>query len=145
MISEHEKLNTYKVFILKVIIGGGAPLAPNVHDFIRTTLNVTLAQGYGLTEVTGGNVQIVVEFRRILDLYIHMNILKSVYEIIYYVRPLKLLSNMAHLKFFNPKNHSPYFKYGVWPRTWPITFVAVLQNLKAFPIFKLKTAQLSTV
>ena len=58
----HKKLHTNKVFILKVMIGGGAPLAPNVHDFIRTTLNVTLAQGYGLTEVTGGNLQIVVEF-----------------------------------------------------------------------------------
>ena len=29
-------------------------MASNVHDFLRTTLDVTLAQGYGLTETTGG-------------------------------------------------------------------------------------------
>ena len=40
--------------VFQVIIGGGAPLASNVHDFLRTTLDVTLAQGYGLTETTGG-------------------------------------------------------------------------------------------
>ena len=39
---------------LKAIIAGGAPLSPNVHDFLRATLGINLAQGYGLTESNGG-------------------------------------------------------------------------------------------
>ena len=29
-------------------------MSPNVHDFLRATLGINLAQGYGLTETTGG-------------------------------------------------------------------------------------------
>ena len=39
---------------LKAIIAGGAPLSPNVHNFLRATLGINLAQGYGLTESNGG-------------------------------------------------------------------------------------------
>jgi long-chain acyl-CoA synthetase len=39
---------------LRTIVGGGAPLAAEVHEFLRTTLGVCLAQGYGLTETAGG-------------------------------------------------------------------------------------------
>ena len=34
----------------QAIIAGGAPLSPEVHDFLRATLGINLAQGYGLTE-----------------------------------------------------------------------------------------------
>lgn len=39
---------------LHVIVSGGAPLSKEVHNFLRTCLCVTLPQGYGLTETTGG-------------------------------------------------------------------------------------------
>eukprot|EP00094_Tigriopus_californicus_P004431 TCALIF_04270-PA protein Name:"Similar to Acsl4 Long-chain-fatty-acid--CoA ligase 4 (Rattus norvegicus)" AED:0.08 eAED:0.08 QI:0/0/0/0.66/1/1/3/0/695 len=39
---------------IRLIIGGGAPLSPDVHEFIRTCLDVHVAQGYGLTETVGG-------------------------------------------------------------------------------------------
>lgn len=39
---------------LETIIAGGAPLCPDVHDFLRSTLGIHLAQGYGLTESSGG-------------------------------------------------------------------------------------------
>jgi len=35
---------------LRVLLSGGAPLAPDAHDYCRTVLGVTLLQGYGLTE-----------------------------------------------------------------------------------------------
>lgn len=35
---------------LRVLLSGGAPLAPDAHDFVRTCLGITLLQGYGLTE-----------------------------------------------------------------------------------------------
>jgi len=35
---------------LRVLLSGGAPLAPDAHDFCRTCLGLTLLQGYGLTE-----------------------------------------------------------------------------------------------
>ena len=35
---------------LRILLSGGAPLAPDAHDFCRTCLNLTLLQGYGLTE-----------------------------------------------------------------------------------------------
>lgn len=39
---------------LTTIIAGGAPLSSDVHDFLRATLGVHVAQGYGLTETVGG-------------------------------------------------------------------------------------------
>ena len=39
---------------INIIVGGGAPLSGEVHDFLRTCLCIRLAQGYGLTETTGG-------------------------------------------------------------------------------------------
>jgi len=35
---------------MRVLLSGGAPLAPDAHDFVRTCLGITLLQGYGLTE-----------------------------------------------------------------------------------------------
>jgi len=35
---------------LRCLLSGGAPLAPDAHDFCRTCLGLTLLQGYGLTE-----------------------------------------------------------------------------------------------
>lgn len=35
---------------VRLLASGGAPLAPDVHEFIRTSLCVPLLQGYGLTE-----------------------------------------------------------------------------------------------
>jgi len=35
---------------LRVLLSGGAPLAPDAHDYCRTVLGITLLQGYGLTE-----------------------------------------------------------------------------------------------
>ena len=35
---------------LRTLLSGGAPLAPDAHDFVRTCLGITLLQGYGLTE-----------------------------------------------------------------------------------------------
>ena len=32
------------------LLSGGAPLAPDAHDFCRTVLGLNLLQGYGLTE-----------------------------------------------------------------------------------------------
>ena len=37
---------------IRVLLSGGAPLAPAVHDYIRTVFGVPLLQGYGLTETT---------------------------------------------------------------------------------------------
>jgi len=37
---------------MRVLLSGGAPLAPDAHDFCRTCLGITLLQGYGLTETT---------------------------------------------------------------------------------------------
>merc|ERR1719341_820961 len=45
--------NKFKVILggrLRVLLSGGAPLAPDAHDFCRTCLGITLLQGYGLTE-----------------------------------------------------------------------------------------------
>ncbi|CAB4059136.1 ACSL [Lepeophtheirus salmonis] len=39
---------------IQSIIGGGAPLSPEVHDFLETVLCVKISQGYGLTESCGG-------------------------------------------------------------------------------------------
>ncbi len=39
---------------LRLIVSGGAPLSPHVHDFLRTSICDILPQGYGLTETTGG-------------------------------------------------------------------------------------------
>jgi len=35
---------------VRVLLSGGAPLAPDAHDFCRTCLGIKLLQGYGLTE-----------------------------------------------------------------------------------------------
>eukprot|EP00092_Neocalanus_flemingeri_P029144 GFUD01031632.1.p1 GENE.GFUD01031632.1~~GFUD01031632.1.p1 ORF type:complete len:730 (+),score=165.17 GFUD01031632.1:69-2258(+) len=35
---------------VRFLMSGGAPLAPDAHDYCRTVLGVTLIQGYGLTE-----------------------------------------------------------------------------------------------
>lgn len=35
---------------LRLLLSGGAPLAPDAHNFCRTCLGITLMQGYGLTE-----------------------------------------------------------------------------------------------
>merc|ERR1711936_558608 len=35
---------------LRILLSGGAPLAPDAHDYCRTLLGITLMQGYGLTE-----------------------------------------------------------------------------------------------
>jgi len=35
---------------IRLMMSGGAPLAPDAHDFCRTCLGITLLQGYGLTE-----------------------------------------------------------------------------------------------
>jgi len=35
---------------IRVLLSGGAPLAPDAHDYCRTLLGITLLQGYGLTE-----------------------------------------------------------------------------------------------
>lgn len=35
---------------MRILLSGGAPLAPDAHDFCRTCLGITLLQGYGLTE-----------------------------------------------------------------------------------------------
>jgi len=35
---------------MRMLLSGGAPLAPEAHDFCRTCLGITLLQGYGLTE-----------------------------------------------------------------------------------------------
>ena len=35
---------------LRLLLSGGAPLAADAHDFVRTCLCITLLQGYGLTE-----------------------------------------------------------------------------------------------
>jgi len=35
---------------LRILLSGGAPLAPDAHDYCRTMLGITLMQGYGLTE-----------------------------------------------------------------------------------------------
>merc|ERR1719319_171325 len=37
---------------VRVLLSGGAPLAPAVHEFIRAVFGVPLLQGYGLTETT---------------------------------------------------------------------------------------------
>ncbi|RWS01420.1 long-chain-fatty-acid--CoA ligase 3-like protein, partial [Leptotrombidium deliense] len=39
---------------LEYIVTGSAPISPDTHDFIRSCLNVKLAQGYGLTETDAG-------------------------------------------------------------------------------------------
>ncbi|XP_015793198.1 long-chain-fatty-acid--CoA ligase 4 [Tetranychus urticae] len=39
---------------IEYMVCGSAPLAPDTHDFIRNTLNVTLISGYGLTETAAG-------------------------------------------------------------------------------------------
>jgi len=35
---------------LRVLLSGGAPLAPDAHNFVKTCLDLVLMQGYGLTE-----------------------------------------------------------------------------------------------
>jgi len=35
---------------VRLMLCGGAPLSPDTHDFVRACLDVSLAQGYGLTE-----------------------------------------------------------------------------------------------
>ena len=35
---------------MRLLLSGGAPLAPDAHDFCRTCLGIQLLQGYGLTE-----------------------------------------------------------------------------------------------
>jgi len=35
---------------LRILLSGGAPLAPDAHDYCRTLLGIVLMQGYGLTE-----------------------------------------------------------------------------------------------
>ena len=48
---------------LRLIVSGGAPLSPDVHDFLRACLGVHLVQGYGLTETVGGvTLQDIQEF-----------------------------------------------------------------------------------
>lgn len=37
---------------VRLMAVGGAPLAPETHEFIRSTLDVELLQGYGLTETS---------------------------------------------------------------------------------------------
>lgn len=37
---------------VKLIACGGAPLSPEAHEFLQAALNVTIVQGYGLTETT---------------------------------------------------------------------------------------------
>jgi len=47
--------NKFKAILggkLRILLSGGAPLAPDAHDFCRTCLGITLLQGYGLTETT---------------------------------------------------------------------------------------------
>jgi long-chain acyl-CoA synthetase len=44
---------------LRGIISGGAPLRPEVQDFLRTCFDVPICQGYGLTETTAaGTIQL---------------------------------------------------------------------------------------
>ena len=48
---------------LRLIVSGGAPLSPDVHDFLRACFGVHLVQGYGLTETAGGvTLQDIQEF-----------------------------------------------------------------------------------
>lgn len=35
---------------IRLLLSGGAPLAPDTHDFVRCALDLPLVQGYGLTE-----------------------------------------------------------------------------------------------
>jgi len=45
--------NKFKAVVggrIKILLSGGAPLAPAAHDFCRTCLCIKLLQGYGLTE-----------------------------------------------------------------------------------------------
>lgn len=37
---------------VRLIIAGGAPLSPETHELVKTTLCTLLLQGYGLTEST---------------------------------------------------------------------------------------------
>ena len=39
---------------LRVMVCGGAPLSPEVHERIRVLLCIAVVQGYGLTETTAG-------------------------------------------------------------------------------------------
>jgi len=47
--------NKFKAILggnVRVLLSGGAPLAPDAHDFCRTCLGIILLQGYGLTETS---------------------------------------------------------------------------------------------
>jgi long-chain acyl-CoA synthetase len=39
---------------INYMVSGSAPLSPETHEFIRSSFNVTLIQGYGLTETAAG-------------------------------------------------------------------------------------------
>lgn len=35
---------------IRLLLSGGAPLSPDIHDYVRCALTLPLVQGYGLTE-----------------------------------------------------------------------------------------------
>lgn len=39
---------------IRILLTGGAPLAPDTHEHIKLCLCVDIVQGYGLTETTCG-------------------------------------------------------------------------------------------
>lgn len=41
--------------LVKVVVSGGAPLAPHVEDFLRVTMCCPVVQGYGLTETSAAS------------------------------------------------------------------------------------------
>jgi len=58
--SEILDLVVFKSFIsvlggrVRLIVSGGAPILPEVYDFLRATITPNVVQGYGLTEVAAG-------------------------------------------------------------------------------------------
>ncbi len=40
---------------VKIIVSGGAPLAPHVEEFLKITMCAPVVQGYGLTETCAGS------------------------------------------------------------------------------------------
>ena len=54
--------NKFKAIVggnLRVLLSGGAPLAPDAHDFVRTCLGITLLQVTGDNHVTMASVLIL--------------------------------------------------------------------------------------
>lgn len=44
---------------MKVIVSGGAPLSPDLEDFLKVTMCCPVIQGYGLTETCGASFSCV--------------------------------------------------------------------------------------